>query len=31
MRQRILNSRIALRATAGGGDRYAVVLDFNIR
>jgi hypothetical protein len=25
-----LNSRIALRATAGGGKSYAFVLDFNL-
>jgi hypothetical protein len=28
MRERNSNSRIALRATAEGGDRFAVVLDF---
>jgi hypothetical protein len=30
LRGRKLNSRIALRATAGGGKSYAFVLDFNI-
>jgi hypothetical protein len=28
MRERNLNSRIVLRTTAGGGDGFAVVLDF---
>jgi hypothetical protein len=28
MRERNLNSRIAFQATAGGGDRFVVVLDF---
>jgi hypothetical protein len=28
MRERNANSRIAFQATAGGGDRFAVVLDF---
>jgi hypothetical protein len=28
MRERNSNSRIAFQATAGGGDRFAVVLDF---
>ena len=28
MRERNSNSRIALRATAGGGERFALVLDF---
>jgi hypothetical protein len=30
VRERTLNSRIALRATARGGDGFAVVLDFKV-
>jgi hypothetical protein len=29
MRERNLNSRMVLRTTAEGGDRFAIVLDFN--
>ena len=30
MRERNSNSRIAFQATAGGGERFALVLEFNL-